>query len=100
MRRGGALGPDGAFRWRRGCSVNMRHGWHGSSHGKLGNSIQNWGSCCSSPNSQRVSHGNGQVNALAVVAPAALAAAVYDAALATSLAASLAAALATAALSA
>ena len=48
--------------------------------------------------SQRVSHENYQVNALAVVAPAALATAVYDAALATSLAASLAAALASAAL--
>ena len=47
---------------------------------------------------QRVTHRNRQVSVLVVVASAALAAAVYDAALATSLAASLAAALASAAL--
>ena len=46
----------------------------------------------------RVTHRNRQVNVLVVVASAALAAAVYEAALATYLAASLAAALASAAL--
>ena len=56
------------------------------------------GAAAAGPIFQRVTHRNRQVNVLVVVASAALAAAVYDAALATSLAASLAAALASAAL--
>ena len=56
------------------------------------------GASAAGPVFQRVTHRNRQVNVLVVVASAALAAAVYDAALATYLAASLAAALASAAL--
>ena len=97
-RCGGAPGPEAApGQWQRytaGSAAARRQ----PAQANRGLSAQHWGSCAAAPNFQRVSHRNCQVTALVVVAPAALAAAVFDAALATSLAASLATALASAAL--
>ena len=90
--------PDETTTRRHRVLAAMADEISASPHAARGNRLDGIGAAAAPLSSQRVSHENCQVNALAVVAPAALATAVYDAALATSLAASLAAALASAAL--
>ena len=90
--------PDETTTRRHRVLAAMADGISASPHAARVNRLDGIGAAAAPLSSQRVSHENCQVNALAVVAPAALATAVYDAALATSLAASLAAALASAAL--
>ena len=98
MRSMRARGPNGATEWRAGCSAIVATGLNRSSHVEQDAFALHSAAAAAAGLFQRVSHNKCQVNALVVVAPAALAAAVYDAALATPLAASLAAALASAAL--
>ena len=94
----GGCGPGEAAEWRWGCPADVAYGLDRSPRKERSKKSMQAGAAAAGPIFQRVTHRNRQVNVLVVVASAALAAAVYDAALATYLAASLAAAFASAAL--
>ena len=83
----GGCGPGEAAEWRWGCPADVAYGLDRSPRKERSKKSMQAGAAAAGPIFQRVTHRNRQVNVLVVVASAALAAAVYDAALATYLAA-------------